>query len=68
MSLIYAPVSSQHPLVTAQINDQEADLSVMIGFSPARGGNDHLYVAHRPLAIHVEEKTLRFHFGESDSC
>jgi len=40
----------------------------MIGVPPARGGDDHLHVAHRPVAIHVEEKALRLYFGKSDSC
>ncbi len=41
-------------------------LLLVAGVRPARGGDDHLYAAHRPFAVHLEEKALQLHIGKSN--
>lgn len=68
MSLIYAPVSAQTILChSADKRSAMLTFPVLIGVHPARGGDDHLHDAHRPVAIHVEEEAVHVHFGKSDS-
>lgn len=35
------------------------------GVPPPRDGDEHVYAAHRPVALYMETQALRLHLGQS---